>query len=197
MEETQDKIPVSSTGKHPMFEEPALNSFADKASKDLKAKPADKLTANDKFVLDLTKTLPLMDLLRDGYMTCTLEIAQGVKATFRSLVYKQVEAIAKDVSGFQQQRDIQKIGEKERITWQPGFDEVKAYQVKRTLAESLLAIGDKSPGQVSGERMSFLDGLDGMFVNALYRKMQQFFTATSLLFPSDYQKELLDTLKKV
>jgi hypothetical protein len=197
LQEQQDLIPLGTAGKLPIFEEPVMNAFADKASKDLKKKPIDKLTANDRFVLDLTKQLPIMDLLKDGYMTVTMDVGSGIKGTFRTLVYSQLETIANEVSRFQQQRELRKIGDKEHLVWQPTLEETRVYQVKRTLAESLVAIMDRPIGQVTGEKIQYLNGLDGMLVNALYRKMQQFFTATSLLFPSDNQKELIETLKKV
>lgn len=194
----KDLIPALTPGQLPLFEEPVVDALSDRNQKDLKKKPVDRLTANDRAVLDLMKSLPLIDLLQKGFMEVSMDIGNGIKATFRTLVYSQLERISNDVSRFQQQREVQKQSDgKERLTWQPSVDEIRTYNVKRTLAESLISVLDKSTGQVSGERLAYIESLDGMIVNALYRKMQQLFTAVSLLFPSDNQKELVESLKKV
>jgi hypothetical protein len=193
----EDKLIMPTAGRLPLFEEPILDAYADKAAKDLKKQPEVKLSANDKFVLELVKTLPVGDLLQKGYLQTELEIGSGVKCVVRSLVYKQVESIAADVSKYQQKRAVEKLPDgTEREVWQPSLEEIKVYQVKRTLSEVVMSVGDVSTGSHMQARLSFFENLDSMVVNALYRRAQQFFTAVSLLFPSDNQKELVNTLKK-
>lgn len=193
----EDKLVMPTAGRLPLFEEPILDAYSDRTAKDLKKKPEFNLSANDKYILDLVKSLPVGELLQKGFIQADLDIGSGIKFTLRSLVYKQVEAIALDVSKYQQKTLIEKQPDgTQKVVWQPNIEEVKVFQVKRTLAEVVGFVGDLSTGPTVAKRMDFFENLDSMVVNAIYRRTQQFFTAVSLLFPSDNQKELVDTLKK-
>lgn len=198
MSNEKDYIPLGTPGKSQIFEEPVLDVLTDKSSKDIKEKPPVDLTANDKFVLSLMDRLPVADLLQKGYMQISLEIGSGISIQARTLVFKQLEHIASDVSHFQQQveHEEDEKGIKTEV-WRPSPEEVRIYQMKRTLADVVYSVGEVQTGPSLRHRLDFFDNLDGMILNAIYRKVQQFFTAVSLLFPSDNQKQLVTNLKKV
>lgn len=197
--EEKDNIVMPTAGRAPLFEEPVLDVIADESSKKLREKEPAKLTANDKYILDLMEKIPLDDLFKKGYVEITQELTDRISApvTLRSMNYKQIEVIANDVSRFQQQKDIEKFGDNiEREVWRPSVEETRLFQMKRTLCEMVNTIAGNTVGRTLPERMSFFDSQDNFIVNALYRRAQQFLTALSLLFPSENQKEFVATLKK-
>lgn len=199
-EEVPDRIPLESPNtRTPLNDEPVMDILADKTMKDLKAKPAKELSANDRAVLDILHDLSPGELLRQNYIDRTFEVCPGLPVTYRTLLLRQTEAVGNDVSKYQQQREIEKGQDGvERIVWRPTEEQVRAYGTKRVMCEGVIAMG----GHVLKDtpvpsRLAFFEDMDIHLLNATYRLMQKFYTAVGLLFPSDNQKELLETLKKV
>jgi hypothetical protein len=199
-EQERDYLSGPRPGTVPLDQEPILDLAADESARALKdrtEKSPLKLTANDKFILDLTEKLDLSSLIERGYIQAELEIGAGIVANFSSLNVSQIKAISHDTSKFKQQREVEVSPDGvERVVWVPDGEEIKEYHMQRTLAEGVVSIGDKAlPGDLPS-KMAFFNRLDSMIFNAVYRKFQQFLTALSYLFPSDNQKEMFESLKK-
>lgn len=194
--EEPDRIPLEQPNlRSPLNDEPVLNILADKTVRDLKAKPAKDLSANDKAILDILHELSPGELLRNNHITRTWMVCLGLEATFRTVLMRQTEAITRDVSKYAQQREIEKGKDGiERVVWQPNEDEIRAYGTKRAMCEGVISMGGFNlHDKPVGERLAFFEDMDTHLLNATYRLMQKFYTAVGLLFPSDNQKELLET----
>lgn len=198
--EQPDRIPLESPNvRSPLSDEPVLDILADKAVKDLRDKPAKDLSANDKAILEILAGLTPSEILLKNCFERTYPLIAGLDVTVRTLLMRQTEAVALDISKYQQQRELETGTDGvERVAWQPTLDQVRAYGTKRSLCEGIVKMGNFNIAEMGvPQRLAFFEDMDTHMLNGTYRIMQKFFTAVGLLFPSDNQKEMLQTLKKV
>lgn len=150
----------------------------------------------DKKVLEIKEKLDAVELIQNGFVTATLDVKPNILvAKYRSLTGEQVKSINQESSKFAAPKyeDLRDGGRRIKED-APSRQELLDFVMYTTLSHSLLEVNGNSMGNTRQERVKSIQKMDATIIGAIYKKMHQFFSAVSLLFEDDDDKQV-DTLK--